>query len=102
MSIRVNDKTMTHIQGLLCSICLDILCEPVTCQTCQAIFCKKCVDGWLENYTLTCPMLCEKYMPGSCPEAVIKNLSQLQVSCSFSPRGCKNVIHHLLCSFINQ
>ena len=39
---------------LQCSICLDLVMEPVECTNCSKLFCKECIEGWLKN-SKDCP-----------------------------------------------
>ena len=39
---------------LQCSICLDLVMEPVECENCSKLFCKECIEGWFKNST-NCP-----------------------------------------------
>ena len=41
-----NDKLSPTLQ---CSICLDLVMEPVECNTCSKLFCKECIDNWLKQ-----------------------------------------------------
>ena len=34
---------------LQCSICLDLVMDPVECKNCSKLFCKYCIDNWLKN-----------------------------------------------------
>ena len=46
-----NNKLSPTLQ---CSICLDLVMEPVECQKCSKLFCKECINNWLQNST-QCP-----------------------------------------------
>ena len=34
---------------LQCSICLDLVMEPVECKNCNKLFCKECIESWLKG-----------------------------------------------------
>ena len=88
---RIRSSDVADIQSLLCSICFDVLWKPITCQSCQAVFCTKCLNEWFEISPIKCPMLCEKYVQAECSQSLLQKLSQLQVLCVYSSSGCKNV-----------
>ena len=45
-------------EDINCPICLDILTEPQMCMNCQNVYCKKCIDNWLQKSS-TCPNRCQ-------------------------------------------
>lgn len=40
---------------IICSICLNILHKPVSCQQCSTAFCYECIDSWKSNKQNKCP-----------------------------------------------
>ena len=57
-----NDLTRTNLvvdnnklsPTLQCSLCLDLVMNPVECENCSKLFCKECIDSWLKN-SAECP-----------------------------------------------
>ena len=49
--VNSNSKLSPTLQ---CSICLDLVMDPVQCSQCTKLFCKECIDGWLKN-SVQCP-----------------------------------------------
>ena len=43
---------------LMCGICFTVLEEPVQCNSCQACFCKNCIEIWKQRKQ-QCPNRCE-------------------------------------------
>jgi hypothetical protein len=64
LSNRIPDSTQIDIQDLLCSICLDIVWQPIVCGSCQRFFCSKCLNDWLTHPRTKCPMRCETFIQG--------------------------------------
>ncbi len=47
-----NDKLSPTLQ---CSICPDLVMEPIECQNCSKLFCKECIiNNWLKQWN-ECP-----------------------------------------------
>lgn len=92
LSNRISNSTGTEIQDLLCSICLDIVWQPITCGSCLHFFCSKCLNDWLNKPRKICPMRCETFNQGQFPEFVTQRLAQLGIKCIYHSQGCKEVI----------
>ena len=43
------------IEDLICSICMDVLDEPLQAP-CEHAFCKKCIQDWLDQGKISCPI----------------------------------------------
>lgn len=56
----LRDTPVTILQHLKCSICLDVLQEPVT-TSCGHTFCKTCLDRHMTMSDLGCP-LCKQHL----------------------------------------
>ena len=61
----INDKTVIKDEifkqfenNISCSICLDIMIEPVMCMKCQAQCCKACQEDWLKKGNKGCTNRC--------------------------------------------
>ena len=48
-----NPKTISPT--LRCSICLDLVMDPVECDNCSKLFCKYCIEKWLNYNNNECP-----------------------------------------------
>lgn len=46
---------------LVCTICTDLIVNPVKCKKCQNIYCKKCIMEWGQNST-SCPLCNEIFV----------------------------------------
>lgn len=100
----LNTEFYNSIKDLVtCSICLNILINPVTCSKCETSYCKNCLATWKPGQSvsnLSCPMKCTKNKFNE-PNRVLKNLlEKLEFTCKF---GCleksvfkyDNILHHL-------
>ena len=45
--------------NIICSICQELLYDPVQCESCQNCFCKECITQWIKK-SKSCPFKCEK------------------------------------------
>ena len=80
-------------EGLLCSICRDVLEEPLQAR-CEHAFCSTCIHGWLTHYK-TCPEDRHALWPSDLKPIFryMKNdLDKLKIKCDNEPRGCKEVL----------
>jgi E3 ubiquitin-protein ligase NRDP1 len=51
---RFVDLDQSDVEELICSICHDILRNPVFTNCCLQTFCEQCINDWLETNN-TCP-----------------------------------------------
>mgnify|MGYP001793854365 CR=1 FL=1 len=80
-------------EGLLCSICRDVLEDPLQAR-CEHAFCSSCIYGWLTHYK-TCPEDRMALWPSDLKPIFryMKNdLDKLRIKCDNEPRGCKEVV----------
>lgn len=92
-----NDNTTAYFDNCTCSICLEVLQEPVQCVNNEHYFCKRCISEHLTR-SQTCPtcrdeLTSETLRPVS---RVVRNLlHQLQYSrCMYAIRGCTTTVKH--------
>ena len=91
-SSKIINKNEFELLGdnIICSICQEILYQPVQCDQCQNCFCKECILQWLTK-SQTCPFKCEsfKYKEN---KFVNKILSIIKFKCD---NNCGNEIPYL-------
>ena len=70
---------------LQCSICLDLVFNPVQCRNCSKLFCKNCIEMWLEKQK-ECPNK-HPFAKKECDENWIKKaLGEIILKCPYY--GC--------------
>ena len=77
-----------------CPICLNVLKEPVMCRRNQHYFCTSCIIRHLGN-SPTCPTCMEELTAETltqAPRIVTDYLSELNICCDYSSRGCREVM----------
>ena len=79
-----NNKLSPTLQ---CSICLDLVMEPVECQKCSKLFCKECINNWLQNST-QCPNKHQFIKQSTLDDWIKPALNRIFIKCPF--QGCKN------------
>jgi hypothetical protein len=74
--------------SIKCPICIDIIIEPMQCEKCNNLFCKKCLESW-SRVDKRCPNRCKNpnYKKNSEKEALF---SQLNFNC----KKCKKIIKY--------
>ena len=77
-----------------CSICYNVLKEPMMCRNNEHLFCRDCITEHLNTNSHTCPECNEDLSVETLRRArVISNfLSGLKVKCDYSHRGCQEYI----------
>jgi hypothetical protein len=90
-SDRVRGPPSVDASHLECSICHDVLWQPVACQSCESPFCSACMNRWLANNPNKCPNRCDTYTERKCPPFIARLLAQLQISCFYQEKGCEQV-----------
>ncbi|CAF1454080.1 unnamed protein product, partial [Didymodactylos carnosus] len=100
---------------ITCSVCLQVLWKPMTCEECENSYCTDCITQWLKqqqamNRKHTCPNSnCEFKQKNKIPSLLVQLLSQLRVKCVNTINGCKELLpyealdeHQLVCGFQQQ
>ena len=72
------------LENKKCSICLNLIWDPIDCSKCQNIFCKYCIDLTLATKKYTCP-LCRKPFKSSKCKALKKLFEGIKIKCPNSP-----------------
>ena len=74
--------------SLTCSICSDIMIDPMMCMNCQAVYCKSCIDNWSKK-SAHCTNRCENT---NYKKSILSQnfLSKLKFIC----RNCEKVLNY--------
>ena len=78
-----------------CSICFNVLKEPVMCRNNEHIFCRDCITKHLIVNSHTRPECNEELTTQTlrkAPRLVCNYLFQLKINCDYSDRGCHEYI----------
>ena len=77
-----------------CSVCYNVLKDPVMCGNNEHLFCRECITEHLNTNSHTCPECNEDLTVETLRRArVISNiLSGLKIKCDYSERGCQECI----------
>ena len=78
-----------------CSICYNVLKEPMMCRNNEHIFCRGCITEHLNVNSHTCPECNEDLTVETlrrAPRVLSNYLSELKVKCDYSNRGCQEFI----------
>ena len=77
-----------------CSICYNVLKEPMMCRNNEHIFCRGCITEHLTVNSHTCPECNEDLTVETLRKArLVSNiLSELKIKCDYSNRGCHEFI----------
>ena len=77
-----------------CSICSNVLKEPMMCRNNEHLFCRDCITEHLNTNSHTCPECNEDLTVETLRRArVVSNvLSGLKIKCDYSHRGCQEYI----------
>ena len=96
-SLVQNDNNTAYFDHITCSICLEVLQEPVQCVNNEHYFCKKCISKHLTR-SQTCPTCRDELTTDTLRPVsrVVRDLlQQLQYSrCMYASRGCKSAVKH--------
>ena len=77
-----------------CSICYNVLKEPMMCRNNEHLFCSDCITEHLNTNSHTCPECNEDLTVETLrPSRLVSNiLSELKIKCDYSHRGCQEYI----------
>ncbi|OMJ85236.1 hypothetical protein SteCoe_13472 [Stentor coeruleus] len=73
--------------NLICSICQEVLEDPMECSECQTNFCSACIALWMTKSKI-CPNRCDLKLQRS-HRFVRSELEKLQISCVNKDFGCE-------------
>ncbi|XP_028403185.1 kelch domain-containing protein 8A-like isoform X1 [Dendronephthya gigantea] len=82
-------------QSFICSICLDVLRDPMQCENNEHYFCSCCIKKHLEKTSLSCPVCQQKLTVETlrkAPRIISDFVSRLKINCDHAERGCDVVL----------
>ena len=95
-----------------CPVCQCLLWKPVSCSTCQQLFCRTCIQLWSQNTdgVKKCPFRCQPFEERRCPPYFQTLLSRIQIRCRNASFGCNEILsydtleHHesVNCKFLTR
>lgn len=83
---------------ITCSVCAELLEDPVMLKECEHLFCRICINRWIaaQQSGLTCPDCRTAFVPMDDikpPCRVVRNLiTEIKLKCPFRP--CKEVVRY--------
>ncbi len=100
--------TTTVNQNFICSICFNVLKDPVLCPRNHHCFCRGCITKHLEN-SQRCPTCADELTVETLaePQRMVKDiLNELNIRCIYKSRGCQEILqlqhidqHEATCGF---
>ena len=98
----------TVSQNFICSICFNVLRDPVLCPRNHHCFCRGCITKHLEN-SQRCPTCADELTVETLaePQRMVKDiLNELKIHCIYNNRGCQEIVqlqhidqHEATCGF---
>ena len=73
-----------------CSICTNILTNPVLIECCGQHFCEVCLEKWLAKQQ-TCPHCRDTSIKYITSRHMQRNINGLRIYCSYRPKGCSKI-----------
>ena len=83
-----NNKLSPTLQ---CSICLDLVMEPIECNNCSKLFCKECINNWLKNSS-ECPNKHTFIRKSTLDDWIKPVLDRIFINCPYN--GCNASYSH--------
>ena len=89
-----------HNTLLDCCLCKNIMIEPVECSKCRKGFCRKCIDGYIDQlvtgeYDICCPNCGTEDLQLVEPHPLLlRQLSKLRGACEYADKGCEAVVNY--------
>ncbi len=95
-------------RNFICSICFNVLKDPVLCPRNHHCFCRACITKHLENFQ-RCPTCADELTVETLaePQRTIKDiLNEMNIHCIYISRGCQEIVqlqhldqHEATCGF---
>jgi len=80
---------------LVCTICLDVMRDPLQLVGCEHTFCGSCIRDWVES-NKSCPIDRRRFSADQdlqpAPRILKGILSRLQIKCDFEQKGCEAIV----------
>jgi hypothetical protein len=83
-------KSMIH--DISCMICMNVVFNPISCKTCQVMFCTLCINEWRKRNP-KCPSDCS-YVEAPLATLSKKLLAKIKLKCLNHTKGCKDEIFY--------
>ena len=99
----VNKEFYEGIKDVInCMICSCIIEDPIQCNKCQNLFCRKCIDDWT-NKKKICPLDCtnNKFISAHLCKSLISQII-IQCKCGEKISYVKYKKHQLVCPIYND
>ena len=87
----VSDIILDH---LICSICIGVFRDPVSCNSCDNKYCRTCISKHFSELGNTCPH-CRNSLSAntiSAARTIANIVGSLKITCDFAYNGCKGII----------
>ena len=87
-------KGTKSVENLICPICLDILKNPISCNSTKKShsFCEECINKSLENDN-KCPLCRQEFLFGT-NKKIEKLLQKLKFKCLYYEEGCPKILDY--------
>ena len=90
----VDQESSTLTENFICSICLNLVVNPVFCVEGECIFCSSCIEGWNKK-DKKCPNCRNIFKANLKVSRILKNvLYKIKLKCFFSSDGCLNKVEY--------
>ena len=78
-----------------CNICLDLVMNPIECNSCSKLFCKECIESWLKSSkNHECPNKHTFSKKGKLDEWIQPALNRIFIKCPFKDAIMNMHIQH--------
>jgi hypothetical protein len=95
-SVYFSTETMMNHEidrNLICSICHEILNDPLECKNCHNCFCKVCIENWRTSND-SCPFRCKEFLLKNPHKIVFDALKNLTFRCNNHLNGCTEILSY--------
>ncbi len=75
-----------------CSICTDVLIDPMITECCGQHFCKACLEKWFQEGVKSCPCCRSSSFLHFIDKSILRDIEELQVECPNKQSGCQEKI----------
>jgi len=80
-------------EELICSICLNLVWDPIACIKCTSPFGKKCLESWLKRDN-RCPIENSIFEGREVTSLTRRLMSKIQLYCSNKQYGCNEIVDY--------
>jgi len=81
-------EILKKIKNVMCPICQELIINPIQCQACQYLFCKKCIEEFQSNTEKDKCFFNHNFIKKDNNDDIIETFNEILLNCPYKENGC--------------